>query len=106
MQGKPFLGKNSETEAEYIFGARDRIDERHDMVRSVRDKRYRYCIPGAVNQTRKHVSAYMVGSKIIVAARRKPNIANKICFPIRGDNRSKYGCKDINQYHCKADASG
>ena len=42
MQGKPFLGKNSETEAEYIFGARDRIDERHDMVRSVRDKRYRY----------------------------------------------------------------
>lgn len=42
MQGKPFLGKNSGTEAEFIFGARDRIDERHDMVRSVRDKRYRY----------------------------------------------------------------
>jgi N-sulfoglucosamine sulfohydrolase len=42
MQGRPFLGENLPPQREYIFGARQRIDERHDMVRSVRDKRYRY----------------------------------------------------------------
>ena len=42
MAGQPFLGDDLPTPREYIHGARDRIDERFDMVRSVRDKRYRY----------------------------------------------------------------
>jgi len=42
MQGQAFLGKNLPKERKYIFGARDRIDENCDMVRSVRDTRYRY----------------------------------------------------------------
>lgn len=43
MQGKAFLGKfNSETEHEYIFGARDRIDDDYDRVRSVMDRKLQY----------------------------------------------------------------
>jgi uncharacterized sulfatase len=42
FQGQPFLGDNLPRSRDYIFGARDRIDERFDMVRSVRDRRFRY----------------------------------------------------------------
>ena len=42
MQGRPFLGSNLPKPRDYIFGARDRMDERYDIIRSVRDKRYRY----------------------------------------------------------------
>ncbi len=42
MHGTPFLGKNSERQREYVYAARDRIDERFDLVRAVRDRRYRY----------------------------------------------------------------
>ncbi|MCA9061244.1 MAG: sulfatase-like hydrolase/transferase, partial [Planctomycetaceae bacterium] len=42
MQGQPFLGASLPTDRKYIYGARDRVDERVDMVRSVRDSRYRY----------------------------------------------------------------
>lgn len=43
MTGKPFLGSRVETsEREFVFGHRDRVDEVHDLARSVRDKRYLY----------------------------------------------------------------
>ncbi|OPZ03841.1 MAG: hypothetical protein BWZ10_03252 [candidate division BRC1 bacterium ADurb.BinA364] len=42
MQGRAFLGPASGPEREYVFGARDRMDERYDIIRAVRDKRYRY----------------------------------------------------------------
>ncbi len=42
MQGQAFLGANLSKQRQYIFGARQRIDEFYDMVRAVRDKRYRY----------------------------------------------------------------
>ena len=42
MQGQAFLGRQLPAERKYIFGARGRIDETYDMVRSVRDTRYRY----------------------------------------------------------------
>lgn len=42
MQGQPFLGPNLPQQRKYLFGARQRIDELYDMVRSVRDERYRY----------------------------------------------------------------
>jgi len=41
MQGQPFLGKKVEPR-EYVFATRDRYDESYDMVRAVRDKRYKY----------------------------------------------------------------
>lgn len=42
MQGKAFLGAQKSRPRQYAFTARDRFDESYDMVRSVRDKRYRY----------------------------------------------------------------
>ena len=42
MQGRPFLGPRAHAGHEFIYGARDRLDERQDMVRTVRSHRYRY----------------------------------------------------------------
>ena len=42
FQGHAFLGKYTAAEQPYIYGFRGRMDERYDMVRVVRDKRYIY----------------------------------------------------------------
>lgn len=42
MQGLPFLGAQMPEAPEYAFCFRGRMDERYDMMRSVRDKKYRY----------------------------------------------------------------
>jgi arylsulfatase A-like enzyme len=42
MQGHAFLGKFEAPPQPYLFGFRGRMDERCDMVRSVRDRRYVY----------------------------------------------------------------
>lgn len=42
VQGQPFLGDHLPKPRDYVFGARDRMDERYDIIRSVRDNRYRY----------------------------------------------------------------
>jgi hypothetical protein len=42
MHGLPFLGQHEARPRDYIFMARDRMDETYDMIRSVRDKRFRY----------------------------------------------------------------
>ncbi|WP_114778560.1 sulfatase-like hydrolase/transferase [Botryobacter ruber] len=42
MQGKPFLGEQQAPEKEFAFSFRGRIDERDELIRSVRDKKYRY----------------------------------------------------------------
>lgn len=41
VQGRPFLGPEAR-EREYVFSTRDRYDEEYDMIRSVRDRRFRY----------------------------------------------------------------
>lgn len=42
MQGQPFLGSDRPAPRRYVYGARDRMDERYDIIRMVRDKRYKY----------------------------------------------------------------
>lgn len=42
MQGQPFLGEQATPERQYVFGFRDRMDERYDMLRAVRDQRWKY----------------------------------------------------------------
>jgi uncharacterized sulfatase len=44
MQGEPFLGTNLPEPREYVFGGRDRMDERYDMIRYVRNKRYKLVV--------------------------------------------------------------
>jgi len=41
MQGRSLVGDQS-AKREFAFGMRNRMDERYDMVRTVRDERYRY----------------------------------------------------------------
>ncbi len=42
VQGVPFLGPRAGQPREYVYGVRDRMDERYDMSRTVRDRRYKY----------------------------------------------------------------
>ena len=42
MQGDAFLGEQTAPEPEYVHMTRQRMDERIDMARAVRDKKYRY----------------------------------------------------------------
>ncbi|MEO7652652.1 MAG: sulfatase-like hydrolase/transferase [Bryobacteraceae bacterium] len=42
FQGYAFLGKHAAAPQPFVYGFRGRMDERYDMVRSVRDQRYVY----------------------------------------------------------------
>ncbi len=42
MHGRAFLGPHAKSPRKYIFGARDRMDERYDIIRMVRGPRFRY----------------------------------------------------------------
>jgi uncharacterized sulfatase len=42
MQGGPFLGGAAGKPCEAVYGIRDRMDERNDCTRAVRDARYKY----------------------------------------------------------------
>ena len=42
VQGQPFLGPDLPPPRKYVFGARDRMDERYDIIRAVRDHRFKY----------------------------------------------------------------
>jgi hypothetical protein len=42
MQGDAFLGEQKTSDPPYTFMSRLRMDERYDLVRAVRDQRYRY----------------------------------------------------------------
>lgn len=42
MQGRAFLGPGKPAPRQYVFAHRDRMDEAHDMMRAVRDRRYKY----------------------------------------------------------------
>jgi arylsulfatase A-like enzyme len=42
MQGRIFMGPMAEPEPEYVFSFRERMDERYDNERAVRNKRYAY----------------------------------------------------------------
>lgn len=41
-QGRAFFGSELSPPRKFIYGARDRMDERYDIIRAVRDQRYRY----------------------------------------------------------------
>ena len=42
MQGQPFLGPDLPEPLKYVYGARDRMDERYDIIRMVHNGRYQY----------------------------------------------------------------
>ncbi len=42
VQGRAFLGEQAAAPRQYVYAARDRYDEAYDMVRAVRDSRFKY----------------------------------------------------------------
>ncbi len=42
LQGRAFIGEKLSAPRRFVFGARDRMDERYDIIRSIFDGRYRY----------------------------------------------------------------
>lgn len=42
FQGKSFLGPEKIQARDFVYGARDRLDNCNEMIRTVRDRRYRY----------------------------------------------------------------
>ena len=42
LQGQIFFGPDKAKPREYIFAGRDRMDETYDLIRAVRDKRFKY----------------------------------------------------------------
>jgi len=42
MQGRPFWGEQKAPPRDFVFAARDRMDERVDHVRAARDRRFKY----------------------------------------------------------------
>jgi uncharacterized sulfatase len=42
MQGQPFLGDKRPPSRRYVYAARDRMDETYDIIRAVRDNRFKY----------------------------------------------------------------
>jgi arylsulfatase A-like enzyme len=42
FQGRAFLGLHLSPPREFVYGARDRMDERYDIIRTVRGTQYRY----------------------------------------------------------------
>ena len=42
IQGQAFLGEQAAPPRDYVYAARDRMDETYDIIRAVRDKKYKY----------------------------------------------------------------
>ena len=42
FQGRAFLGPRLTSKRKFVYGARDRMDERYDIIRMVRGQRYKY----------------------------------------------------------------
>ncbi len=59
MHGRPFFGNQAAKPREYVFGARDRMDTAYDMIRMVRDKRYKYLRNYQPEKTYAQEIAYM-----------------------------------------------
>jgi uncharacterized sulfatase len=82
MHGKAFLGSHAAAPNEYLFGFRGRMDERYDLVRSIRDKRYVYArnymphrIPGQHVSYMFETPTTQVWKKLFDAGQLKPEQA-------------------------------
>jgi len=59
MQGRAFLGRQKAEPRQYVFAARDRMDEAYDIIRAVRDRRFKYIRNYMPHLTRSQDIEYM-----------------------------------------------
>jgi uncharacterized sulfatase len=70
MQGRAFLGPQKGKEPDYIYAARDRMDETYDCIRALRDKKYKYIRNFMPYLTRAQIINYMDQTPILKEMRR------------------------------------
>jgi len=70
IQGQAFLGGQKAQPRQYIFAARDRMDEAYDLIRAVRDKRFKYIRNYMPHLTRGQDIEYMNRMPIMQEMRR------------------------------------
>ncbi|HUW60280.1 MAG TPA: sulfatase-like hydrolase/transferase, partial [Candidatus Bathyarchaeia archaeon] len=59
MQGRAFLGSQADEPRQYVYGGRDRMDERYDCSRAIRDGRYKYILNLMPHLSRGQFQQYM-----------------------------------------------
>lgn len=70
LQGQAFLGGQKARPRDYVFAARDRMDEAYDIIRAVRDNRYKYIRNYMPHLTRAQDIEYMNRMPIMQEMRR------------------------------------
>ena len=70
LQGQAFLGGQKARPRDYVFAARDRMDEAYDIIRAVRDKRFKYIRNYMPHLTRAQDIEYMNRMPIMQEMRR------------------------------------
>ena len=70
MQGRAFLGPQKGKEPDYVYAARDRMDETYDCIRALRDKKYKYIRNFMPWLTRGQIINYMDQTPILQEMRR------------------------------------
>lgn len=80
LQGQVFLGSERAAERQYIYAARDRMDETLDIIRAVRDKQFKYIRNYLPERTQSQDIAYMNEMPTMKEWRRLA-AAGKLVFP-------------------------
>ena len=70
MQGRVFLGDQTQPEPEYLFYHRDRMDEVFELIRAARDRRYKYIRNYSIRRTYAQDIQYMNMMPTLVDLRR------------------------------------
>ena len=81
MQGRIFLGEQTDPPRQYAFGARDRIDETEQRIRSVHDKRYHYIRTYTEGPTFASLNRYKDKCFLIYPVMREMHRAGKLTGP-------------------------
>ncbi|NNJ27314.1 sulfatase-like hydrolase/transferase [Alienimonas chondri] len=100
MQGRAFLGDDLTKPRDYVYAHRDRMDETYDLIRAVRDKRYKYIRNFYPERSRGQNLTYMdIGGTM--QSMRRLNAENKLTGPER---RYFLSTKPVEElYDTKAD---
>jgi hypothetical protein len=100
MQGRPFLGEHDTPPREYVFAHRDRMDETYDIIRAVRDKRFKLIRNFEPHKPYAQVIKYMERMPILQEMRRL-HAAGKLEGPQKLWFADKKPPEEL--YDCEAD---
>lgn len=95
MKGSSFLSSSDKNE--YVFSIRDRMDERYEVIRSVRDKRYRYILNFTCHKPYYQHMEYSEKSPVMKEIRRvqKKDKVPEIVSLYTGDKKPQMELYDI-----------